>query len=258
MDTTQLGLKELYEVIFRATSKIEIAGRAIEVGEPIAVFERIQYGEYEEMKNYITAHGGYHDQTRIIWEEPKQMTFNFTQGVFSYLHLAFLGNSDFVSMQEVTVPKIEDLEIDDQLEVELKYEPILSSLFIYDKKGDKISNFTINDKKITFPSLLPFSTVRVMYNFNYTNGAQRLHVGRSLLTGFIEVIGKTRLVDDKTGIATTGVLSIPRVKLMNDLSIILGGSVSPVVGNFQAVGYPTGARGREKVMEITLLNDDID
>lgn len=45
---------------------------------------------------------------------------------------------------------------------------------------------------------------------------------------------------------------------MSELSMRLGRSASPIVGTFSAVGYPEGARGKEKVMELIFLDDDID
>ena len=37
-----LGFKELYDVVLKATYKIEVGGRIIEPGEVIAIFDRVQ------------------------------------------------------------------------------------------------------------------------------------------------------------------------------------------------------------------------
>ena len=47
------GLRELYEVSLKATYPIEVKGRKIEVGETIAVFDRIQLADFVENKNFI-------------------------------------------------------------------------------------------------------------------------------------------------------------------------------------------------------------
>lgn len=58
-----IGFKELYEVSLKATYPIEINGRAIEVGETVAVFDKILIGTFEEKKNVISANGGIGNST---------------------------------------------------------------------------------------------------------------------------------------------------------------------------------------------------
>ena len=69
---------------------------------------------------------------------------------------------------------------------------------------------------------------------------------------------KTRLKDDVTGKTVTGIVHMPKVKLMSDFSIRLGNDAPPAVGHFAIVAYPTGSKGSEKVMEFISLNDDVD
>ena len=70
--------------------------------------------------------------------------------------------------------------------------------------------------------------------------------------------GKTRLKDDKTGNNVTGLIVIPKMKMVSDLSVRLGEDASPTVANFAAIGYPTGERGRKTVCEMAILDRDID
>ena len=55
-----------------------------------------------------------------------------------------------------------------------------------------------------------------------------------------------------------GIIEIPKLKLMSELSIRLGAQANPVVGSFAAVGVPTGTRGNSYVSEFYFLNNDID
>jgi hypothetical protein len=48
------------------------------------------------------------------------------------------------------------------------------------------------------------------------------------------------------------------VKLVSDLSLRLGRDAVPVLGEFSAVGLPSGGRGDKKIMELFFLEDDID
>ena len=64
--------------------------------------------------------------------------------------------------------------------------------------------------------------------------------------------------EDITGKNRTGIIKIPKLKLMSDLSIILGSNANPVMANFRASCFPIGDKGNKTVMEMILLNDDID
>ena len=67
-----------------------------------------------------------------------------------------------------------------------------------------------------------------------------------------------RVKDDITGKVKTGIIKIPKLRLMSDLSMRVGSDAIPQVGRLDAVAVPEGTRGQSKVMEIIFLNDDID
>jgi hypothetical protein len=96
------------------------------------------------------------------------------------------------------------------------------------------------------------------YYYEYSNNYEILSVGNPLTNGFLSLEGKTRVKDDTTGQITTGIIKIPKLKLLSNLSMRLGQDAVPVVGRLDAVAIPTGERGHKKVMEIIFLNDDID
>ena len=61
-----------------------------------------------------------------------------------------------------------------------------------------------------------------------------------------------------TGQVKTGIIKIPKLKLMSDLSIRLGKDAIPLVGKLSAIALPEGGKGSAKVMEIIFLDDDVD
>jgi hypothetical protein len=79
-----------------------------------------------------------------------------------------------------------------------------------------------------------------------------------LFSGYLQLEGRTKTKDDITGRTRTAILRIPRVKLVSDLSLRLGRDAVPVLGEFNAVGLPSGGRGDKKIMELFFLEDDID
>lgn len=258
MDNEMLGLKEIYNCIIKATYDIEINGQIIKAGEPIAVLDSIQMANFQEIKSRIDARGGYGNQAWISWENTKEVQVNFTQGIFSKLHFALLGNSEIDTVSNIEIPEEEfGIEVDEQSRVELKYTPS-QNLYIYDADtGIPIVDFTQNGRIITFANMSPYTLVDVYYDF-ITNSGTMITIGRQLFSGYLTLTAKTRLKDDTTGNTVTGVFKIPRLKLMSDFSIRLGNDVPPSIGNFRISAIPTGSKGSETVMQFIVLSDDID
>ena len=91
-----LGFKELYEVALKTTYPIEMGDRKIEVGETIAIFNKVQIANFEEKKNFISANGGYDNRAHIWWEETKEIRVTLAQGVFSKEHLSLMTNAKLI------------------------------------------------------------------------------------------------------------------------------------------------------------------
>lgn len=260
MDNNLFGSKELYEVSLKATYPIEINGVKFEKGETIARFDKIQLSGFNQIKKIISANGGFDNRARVIWETTKELDLNFTQGVFSKVQFAIMNNARIFKIDNelIHVPKRETIESKEDGVLELSQIPCSKEpIFVYDQYGKKI-NYIRNDNIITPENIAPYTYYEVDYYYDYNNGASVVNVGQALSKGFLRFEGKTRLKDDKTGHEVTGLLIIPKLKLVSNLSIFLGENASPIVPTLKAIGYPDGVRGLEKVMEIYFLNDDID
>ena len=254
----ELGFKELYEVSLKTTLSIEMGGKTIEPGETIAFFDKIQLANFQEITNHYSANGGWGNQTLITWESIKEVRLNFTQGIFSKSQLALLYNAQLLEQsneETFIVNKRGEYESDEYGIIHLEKNAIEPD-FVYDKEtGDKIVDKTCFDNTIKISD--KYKTVIVDYCYVYRNGFTQINIGQPLTQGNLTLIGKMRVKDD-TGKVITGIIKIPKLRLMSDLSIRVGSDAIPQVGRLEAVAVPEGARGQTKVMEIIFLNDDID
>ena len=254
------SFKDLEEVIIKATSNIEIGGgRIIETGETIAAFDIIQLARFSESKTFVTAHGGYYDLDRVWWETEKGIYLDFEQGIFSSQELALLINSRLIETRDVTPIYInyrEVLESNEDGEVVLSGSPY-DFLFVYNARtGEKITNYFNSGRNISL--LNPYTEYVFDYNKEYTTSGRILTIGSQLTNGFLTLQGKTRVKDDITGMVRTGIITIPKLKLMSSLSMRLGTRAEPVVETLQAMALPVGSRGNMRAIEIAILDDDID
>lgn len=256
----QFGLKELYEVAIKATYPIEFGNRIIEPGEIIARFDDISISNFNEVKQVITANGGWDNRAHIWWTTTKEVDLTFTQGVFSKEQFALLSGAKMLHKsplpKPILIPNREIKESNEECEIILDKIPA-TKIFVYEKTtGNKIEFTQITNKKILL--CCPFTDVIIDYDYEYKKDSTEIIVGQELTSGFLELQGKTKIKDDETGIVKTGILHIPKMKLMSNLSIQLGQGASPVVGRLDAIACPVGAKGKQKVMDIFFLEEDVD
>lgn len=257
--TNELGFKELYEVSLKTTLPIEVSGEKIEVGETIASFDKIQIANFQEVKSQASANGGWDNRAHIFWETTKEVKINFSQGIFSKIQLALMTNAQLINSegeQIIPINKREEFESDEYGKIVIG-RTLREPVFVYDKAtGAKITGWTSTTDSILLNEA--YKSVIVDYWYDYDNGCQIMTVGRPLTQGYLSLVGKMRVKDDITGKVKTGIIRIPKLRLMSDLSIRVGSDAIPQVGRLDAVAAPEGARGQSKVMEIIFLNDDID
>lgn len=257
----EIGFKELYDVSLKTTFPIEMGDQKIEANETIAVFDKIQLANFVENKKFFTARAGTDDRALIWWEESKEVQVSFSQGVFSKIQMALMTNAKLLNSEGVSsvdIHRREVLESDDKGKVYTKYAINLDRpYFVYSQSsGEKIIDAAVNGNTVFTGKA--YEEVLIDYYYNYSNNYEMFTIGSPLTNGFVSLEGKMRVKDDITGQVTTGIIKIPKLKLLSNLSMRLGQDAVPLVGRLDAVAVPAGERGHKKVMELIFLSDDID
>lgn len=253
----QFSLKELYDVRIKTTYPIEINGKQLEIGETIAMFDRIKIANFEEIKNFIAARGGYNNEGRVFWEDEKEIRIDFQQGIFNTFQFSLMNNAKLLENKEntlLTITKRELNQSNGEGNIFLEETP-LGNVFIYDENGNKLS-YSQEENRLKIDET--YCRVIVDYEYKYKGNSQSILVGRPLIQGFLSLEGKTRVKEDITGQVKTGIIKIPKLRLMSELSMRLGQDAVPVMGSMTISGLPSGVKGSKKVMELTILEEDID
>ena len=257
--TNEFSLKELYDVFLKTTFPMEIAGKHFETGETLCIFDKIQIASFNEKRSVITAHGGYEDRDRVFWESTKDVELIFSQGIFNELQFALLTNSNLLKASQnssIRIPIQEIIESNNENLITLSKIPC-GEVFFYDKEiGERLNLPLIEEQTYLAPTA--YTDIICNYYYDYNNGARILTVGDRLINGFLRMEGKTRVKDDITGKTRTGIIEIPKLKLMSGLSIRLGKNANPVVATFKTLLVPDGKRGNSSVINIFFLDNDID
>lgn len=252
------GIKEVYDVTLRCPFPMVLNGRSYKENEPIIKFNKIQLAPLTESKSRAYASGGYGNAQLVNWEKTNEVSFMVSEGVISKTGFAVLSNSQLLQKEEgeiVKIPFSEELETNENGEVELKYIPNWVNIYNLDTL-ERIDNYELDEKILKLKT--PYLQILIDYQFDYKDKAKILTVGKRLINGYLKLDGKMRLKDDSDGHIKTGIIEIPRIKLMSDLSMRLGSEAVPYVYNFHIVGLPVGDRGNQYVCKIIMLDNEID
>ena len=84
MSNIEFSFKELYEVRLKTTYPIEIDGYTFDKNETIAFFDKIQIANIDEIKKWVSAHGGFDDRPHVIWEDTKEVNIKFVRKYLEY------------------------------------------------------------------------------------------------------------------------------------------------------------------------------
>ena len=259
MAENEFGIKEMYQVVLKATYPIEIGNREIEEGEVIAYFDSIQLANFQEIKSYVTAHGGFDDRAHVWWETTKEVNFVMERGIFSKTQFSLLSNSQLININEnepILIQTREEVESNGQGRFEISHSTV-EKVFAYNKEtGEKLECTWVDLTHRQVPT--PYTNLIVDYSYKYENGGSVVNIGQRLIKGYLRLEGRTKIKDDVTGQTHTGIIIIPKLKLMSDLSMRLGENATPVVGQIRAKLFPDGERTDSRVIEMYFLNDDID
>lgn len=256
----EFSLKELYDVFLKTTYPMEIAGTQFQKGEALCVFDKIQIANFNENKSIVTAHGGYQDRDRVFWESTKDVELIFSQGIFNELQFALLCNSRIIRTTEnssIRIPIREVLESNANSRLALSKIPC-GEVFFYEKETGEKLNLQLDEEEDTYITPSAYLEIVCDYYYDYDNNARMVTIGNHLINGFLRLEGKTRVKDDITGKTRTGIIEIPKLKLMSGLSMRLGKNANPVVANFKTLLVPDGTGKNSTVMNIFFLDNDID
>jgi len=256
----EFGLKEFYDVTLRTLNEIHIKDRVYSPGEVVALFDKIIISNFDENRKFVTAHGGYDDRDLIWWETTRNLNLTFSQGIFSKTQFALMQNGKLFDLEDATnyISRRERLESDEEGIVKTK-DAISEkfAFFVYDTDYKPIEYSLIDSNTLSIET--PFKEVIIDFYTEYNKNSMLLRIGQPFSENrYFLLEGKTRVKDDITGQTKTGIIIIPKLKLVSDLSMRLGQDANPVVGVFQGVACPVEDRGTKRVLDIILLEDDID
>ena len=89
----RFGVREICNVVFKATTKRKIGVREFQKGEPVLYFDSLKTSTLEQAVTPVYAQGGRGNTRLIAWDGEKTLTFTMEDALISELGLAILAGA---------------------------------------------------------------------------------------------------------------------------------------------------------------------
>lgn len=265
MDIQNLGMKSLEEVCIKSYKPMIFGARNLEKGEPILYFENIQIGQLSEENRPIIARGGWGNNSLVVWDTRDQMTFRFQNGIINQLGLGLLLGANVLARENGIIAHFYEKEIilDENGEAELQHAPLTTSpIFVFhyalSSIQEKITEYTIENNRISCGSALAFQQIACDYYFTYNSEAITYTLGKQRFNGNFSLEAMFYMKDENDGLQHTALLSLPKIQIVSNIKLYLGEKANPTVSTFDIIAFPDRTEyGESIVAQIVYLDDDI-
>lgn len=267
MDEQYFGIKDLYQVVLKATTDMNFGSRTIQKGEPILYFNRVQLAEIAGKNAPKFARGGRGNIPHVIWEDRSDVSFLLTEGVVTQTGLAVLNSANLLQKPEndiLKIPKCEGpFEISPIKQYTLKETPIIGEpafCYRYERKTiqEKV-NYTLDGKVLTIENGQSNQSFIFDYYYNYAKEALIYMIEKERFNGTFLLEAKFYAKDENDGLNHTNIIVMPKVRVVSNLNLRLGEKADPTVSVFNILAMPVRTEESESmIMKIIYLNEDID
>lgn len=263
------GIKELYEVIFRANQRTIIGKKQFVPQQPIMTFDNLQIGQISETVIPKYARGGKGNPPLVIWQDRQDVTFTLTKGVINDFGLALLTNAKIIENPNsfgYLLRQNEVAQSDDKGIVRVHF-PIdqNSPIFIYNQTQGSLMTSIIPEKinyetgEIQLGEKYAYSSIIIDYGFYYKKQQQNFILDANRFNTTLEVEGRFYRQSDQDGKNRTTIIRMPNARIATNINFIIGNKVPPTTFEFKMVASPGKTQFSDRsIAEFYMLEDDID
>ena len=260
----EMGIKDLERVCIKTRNDIVLGNRKLEAGEPVLYFENIQISLLNEIVTPIFARGGWGNSPFVIWEDRNETTFSFSCGTMNPISFNLLLGADMLEKENGDILFYNQIiELNENGEGELKFSPLLSQknfYYIYERGNiqKRINPISIENNKIIFGKEYPYNNIMCDYYFTYDNNNIIYQLKRERFNNLYFLEATFFMKDENDGILHSGLLIMPKVKIISNINLKVGQNTSPMVSNFNIIAMPDRKNSNDAtICEIKYLDEDI-
>ena len=269
----RFGVREICNVVFKATTERKIGSKTFKKGEPVMYFDSLKTSTMEQAVTTVYAQGGRGNTRLVAWEGEKTLTFTMEDALISEMGLAILagarlyeaGTDDtmLVHVTEVTTTKA----VTKAAATKASNKPAVKFYAlemddIGNVIGDPIEVSIDTNKAITAVDTSKEIKDGVAYLVDYyiekATGAYQIDIEPQSFGGNFYIEADT-LFRDTDGADHAAQFVIPNGKIQSNFTLTMASSGDPSTFTFTVdafPGYVNGDLTKKVLSTIQILKDD--
>ena len=263
----RFGVREICNVVFKATTARKIGSKSFEKGQPVMYFDSLKTSTMEQATTTAYAQGGRGNTRLVAWEGEKTLTFTMEDALISEMGLAILAGANLYEAKEGDTLLVHVTETTNKAEV-TKAAASGENLGVkfYALEMDESGNIVGNPIEVTIDETKKVTGIEtgkaylIDYYTEKTSGATQIDIEPQSFGGNFYIEADT-LFRDTDGADHAAQFVIPNGKIQSNFTLSMASSGDPSTFTFTVDAFPGYVNGdvTKKVMAtIQIINDDED
>ena len=264
----RFGVREICNVVFKATTTRKIGSKTFAKGQPVMYFDSLKTSTMEQATTTVYAQGGRGNTRLVAWEGEKTLTFTMEDALISEMGLAILAGANLYEAKDGDTLLIHVIETTNTGKVS---KPAATGTGLgvkfyaleMNESGDIVGDpieVTITDKTITGTGIETGKVYLVDYYTEKKSGATQIDIEPQSFGGNFYIEADT-LFRDVDGADHAAQFVIPNGKIQSNFTLTMASSGDPSTFTFTVDAFPGYVNGdlTKKVMAtIQIITDDED
>lgn len=270
----KFGVREISDVVFKATQATKIGGQVFRMGEPVLYIDSAKTSTVEGSATTVYAQGGRGNSRLITWEGEKNLTFTVEDALLSEVGFAILSGAGLfkklgTDKAPAMVHKMEKYIIDAEGKLVIPAivsdkAPIYIMSIGYGSLSGKVSYKELayeNNKSIfTFDEKYADMTVFVDYYVAKQGVVTELQIDAENFAGYYYVEAMTSFRRESDGKDLKVTLTFPKVKIQSNFTFNMSPTGDPSTFSFvmdAMPGYTMFERTKKVLLAMQIINETV-
>lgn len=268
----KFGVREISDVVFKATQATKIGGQVFRMGEPVLYIDSAKTSTIEGSATTVYAQGGRGNSRLITWEGEKNLTFTVEDALLSEVGFAILSGAGLfkklgTNQVPVMIHRMEKYVIDAEGKLIIpaivsNKAPIYIMSIGYGSLSGKISyselTYDNNSSIFTCDTKYADMTVFVDYYVAKQGVVTELQIDAENFAGYYYVEAMTSFRRESDGKDLKVTLTFPKVKIQSNFTFNMSPTGDPSTFSFvmdAMPGYTMFERTKKVLLAMQIINE---
>lgn len=243
----RFGVREICDVVFKATDTKTIGSLTFDKGMPVLYFDTLKTSSLEGAATTVYAQGGKGNTRLVAWEGDKTVTFKMQDALISAQSFSILSGAGLVKASEskpILVHTTETAVATSATEITIEGKASKKGdAYAVPVNGGELSGLPIKltvseTGTITATGLTQNTAYVVDYYVEKTAGASEITIEASKFAGYYYVEASTLFRDEATGTDKPAEFVIPKAKVQSNFTFTMAPTGDPSAFDFTLDAFP--------------------